>query len=381
LVRVAHLSTAHHRNELRVHLKQCNSLAVAGYEVYFVVADGGGDAKVGEVEILDVGLPQGRFQRMLVFPWHLLRRARQVRAAVYHFHDPELLLIAHGLWRKGVKVIYDSHEDVPRSITSRDWMPAVMRRMVSPCFEVFENFIASQMSCVVGATPFIAARFSHAGCRSVAINNFPLPSEVLPVPVTRKAIPVVCFLGGISLVRGVREIVMALESLPTRMVLAGPFDSEKTRRELEQLTGWRNVDYLGNLERKVAVETMMASMIGMICYLPEPNHVNAFPNKLFEYMAAGLPVIASNFPLWRDIIESAQCGICVDPTNPDDIRQAISRMIGDPDGCRQMGENGRRAVLELYNWAAEEKKLLRLYQNILDSDAPSCGDQMNRVHT
>jgi hypothetical protein len=353
---------------LRVHLKQCNSLAAAGYEVYFIVADGGGDARIGEVQVLDVGIPRGRFQRMLVYPWRLLRRARQIRASVYHFHDPELLTIALGLRKNGAKVIYDSHEDVPRSILSRDWIPYWVRRVVSVCFEVFENFVARRMTCVVGATPFIAERFARVGCRSLAINNFPMPSEIRMEPATKKPMPVICFLGGISRVRGVREIIMALEPLSTRMVLAGPFDSDETRRQLEQLPGWCNVDYKGNLERKAAVATMMNSMVGMICYLPEPNHVNAYPNKLFEYMAAGLPVIASDFPLWRDIVEGARCGICVDPSNTAEIRDAITRMMSDPDEGRRMGERGRRAVQELYSWATEDKKLVRLYQDIL---APS----------
>lgn len=367
MIKVVHVSSGHHRNELRVHLKQCNSLAAAGYSVYFVVADGEGDAKIGDVQVLDVGIPRGRFQRMLVFPALLLRRARQINASIYHFHDPELLTIAIALKRRGAKVIYDSHEDVPRSIMSRDWIPFFIRRIVSMCFEFFENFVARRIACVVGATPFIAERFSSVGCRAVAINNFPLPSEIIDAPVSRSPMPVICFLGGITLVRGVREIIMALESLQTRMVLAGPFDSNETRKVLEQLPGWRNVDYQGNIERKSAVEAMRESMVGMICYLPEPNHVNAFPNKLFEYMAAGLPVIASDFPLWRDIVDGAQCGICVDPANPEDIREAIAQMVSDPEGCRRMGENGRRAVLAQYNWSNEEKKLIQLYQELLAS--------------
>lgn len=366
MIRVAHVSSAHHRNELRVHLKECNSLAKAGYEVYFIVADGGGNSKIGDVQVLDVGAPQGRFQRMLICPWRLLMRAREIRASVYHFHDPELLTIALGLGKGGGKVIYDSHEDVPRSIMSRDWIPLWMRRIVSTYFEIFENFVALRLACVVGATPFISERFKSEGCRTVTINNFPLLSEISEPLETRTPLPVICFLGGISRVRGVREIIMALESGTTRMVLAGPFDSDQTRQELEQLAGWANVDYLGNLARKDAVTAMFQSTIGMICYLPEPNHVNAFPNKLFEYMAAGLPVIASDFPLWRSIIDGAQCGVCVDPSSPAAIRQAISQMMDDPDECRRMGERGRMAVLDRYNWATEEKKLIKLYQDILE---------------
>lgn len=371
MIKVVHISSGHHRNELRVHLKQCNSLAAAGYAVYFVVADGGGDAKIGDVQILDVGIPHGRFQRMVVFPRRLLHRARQINASIYHFHDPELLTIALSLKSGGAKVIYDSHEDVPRSIMSRDWIPVPMRRVVSKCFELFENFVARRLACVVGATPFIAERFLSAGCSAVAINNFPLSSEILDAPVSRAPKPVICFLGGVTLVRGVREIIIALEALQTKMILAGPFDSAGTRKELEQLPGWRNVDYLGNLERKLAVEAMNTAMVGMICYLPEPNHVNAFPNKLFEYMAAGLPVIASDFPLWRDIVNGAQCGVCVNPVDPEHIREAIAQMISDPEACRRMGENGRKAVLARYNWANEEKKLYQLYQDVLASSVVS----------
>ena len=368
-MRVAHVSSGHPREELRVHLKQCNSLSAAGYEVFFVVADGEGDALINGVRILDVGMPAGRFQRMLLFPWLLLKRSLSVRASIYHFHDPELLTIALSLKRYGAKVIYDSHEDTPRSIMSRDWIPYLARWTVSVCYELFENFISRRMDCVVGATPFISSRFAQVGCRTVAINNFPLPAEISGVMPSRHRTPSICFLGGISLVRGVREIIVALGSLSIRMVLAGPFDNKDTRQELEQIFGWRNVEYRGVLERKQALAVMTECMIGMICYLPEPNHMQAYPNKLFEYMAAGLPVVASNFQLWREIVEDAQCGICVDPCSPAEIGFAIKRMLDDPEWCLRMGENGRRAVEEKYNWASEEKKLVGLYQEILATDA------------
>ncbi len=365
MIKVAHISSAHHRNDIRVHLKECNSLAAAGYEVYLVIADGQGNARIGNVNVIDVGVPHGRFQRMLVCPWRLLRCALQIRAAAYHFHDPELLTIALFLKKNGAKVIYDSHEDVPRAILSRDWIPYWAQRMVSVSFELFENFVARRLGHVIGATPHIAERFERAGCRSIAINNFPLPSEILMEPVARERSPTICFLGAISRVRGVREIIMALEGLPTKMVLAGLFDNEETRQQLMQLPGWVNVDYKGDLARNAAIETMAESMVGMICYLPEPNHVNAYPNKLFEYMAAGLPIISSDFPLWRQIVEGAQCGISVDPADPAEIRLAIMRLVNDPEACRRMGENGRKAAHEQYNWVTEEEKLIRLYEGLL----------------
>lgn len=367
MIRVAHVSTAHHRNELRVHLKECNSLSAAGYEVYFFVADGLGNQRVGSVQVVDVGAVKGRLHRMLICPWRLLFAALKIKAKIYHFHDPEILPVSLFFKMNGAAVIYDSHEDVPRAILSRTWIPRWLRGAISFVFESFENFIARRLTYVVGATPLIANRFERIGCNSIAINNFPLAEEIQNVNPRKKRVDRICFLGGISLARGVREIVLALEGLDVVLTLAGPFDSPEAEKSLSELPGWSKVDYKGNISRESVMEIMSESMIGMICYLPEPNHVNAYPNKLFEYMSAGLPVVASDFPLWREIVEGNRCGICVDPGNPVAIVRAVKRLISDFDGASVMGENGRKAVVTMYNWSSEEKKLLGLYKGIISN--------------
>ena len=110
---------------------------------------------------------------------------------------------------------------------------------------------------------------------------------------------------------------------------------------------------------------MARSIAGMILFHPEPNHVDAQPNKMFEYMSAGMPVIASNFPLWREIMEGSECGICVDPLNSEEIAKAIQFIIKHPAKAEQMGKNGRRALVDRYNWEMEEKKLLGFYKKVL----------------
>ena len=97
--------------------------------------------------------------------------------------------------------------------------------------------------------------------------------------------------------------------------------------------------------------------MGIITYLPYPNNTSCLPNKLFDYMLMGLPVVASDFPLYREVVEPNHCGLTVDPTRPEEIARAMEYLIEHPHEARQMGENGRRAVLEKYNWEKESRKL------------------------
>ena len=86
---------------------------------------------------------------------------------------------------------------------------------------------------------------------------------------------------------------------------------------------------------------------------------------MFEYMSAGLPVIASNFPKWKNIINETNCGICVNPENPDEIAKAIEFIMTHPKKAKEMGQNGRKLIEKKYNWSIEEKKLNIIYSSLL----------------
>ena len=95
------------------------------------------------------------------------------------------------------------------------------------------------------------------------------------------------------------------------------------------------------------------------------------PNKLFDYMLMSLPVVVSNFPLYRDVVQTHQCGLTVDPARPQEIARAIVYLIEHPREAQQMGANGRRAVLEKYNWEKESQKLLQIYDTVLHTEGDS----------
>jgi glycosyltransferase involved in cell wall biosynthesis len=154
------------------------------------------------------------------------------------------------------------------------------------------------------------------------------------------------------------------------MMLAGPFSPKGLLTELESLPGWARVQNLGVLDRPSVANLLSRVRLGLLVLQPEPNFVNARPIKLFEYMAAGIPVIASDFPLWRQIIGEARCGLLVDPQDPQAIARAMQYLLSHDAEAEAMGRRGRKAACELYNWNSEERVLLKFYSDLLETDAP-----------
>lgn len=364
--RVVHLSTVHTRGDVRIFEKQACSLAAAGFDVHLVVGDGLGDEQVQGVKVHDIGAaPATRLGRMWRQPWRALGRVRALRPDLVHFHDPELLVVGWLLQRGGVPVIYDSHEDVPRDILSKAWIAPRLRRAVAWVFEQIEDRIAARLAAVVAATPHIAARFARLHPRAVDINNYPAERELSPASERPRAPRTVCYVGGIGRIRGIVEMMHALEHVPCRLVMAGAFEDAGTEAAVRALPGWAQVDYRGVVSRAEVREIMAEAQAGLLLFHAEPNHVDAQPNKMFEYMAAALPVVASDFPLWRRVLVGEGAGVCVDPLDPRAIAAAITGLLDDPAAARVMGSRGRGAVHACYRWDREFLKLRGLYDGLL----------------
>lgn len=361
---ITHITTVHSRYDVRIFRKECVSLAEAGYTVNLVVADGKGDEMKNGVRIIDAGArPTGRMKRMVNTVRQAYSKAITTNAHMYHLHDPELLTLIPRLLQKG-KVVYDAHEDLPRQIMTKHWIPGPLRSIVSLLSERVENHYARKASGIITATPFIKERFSKVHPNVKNINNYPLLEEFRAIERRPSEENVACYIGGISAARGLYEMVRAMESVDGKLLLAGTFADPKERAHAASLPGWNKVVELGLCDREKVREIVAVARTGLVLFLPEPNHINAQPNKLFEYMAAGLPVIASDFPLWREIIESARCGLCVDPLAPETIANALRWILNHKEQARTMGERGKKVVLEEYNWAIEEKKLIGFYHKL-----------------
>lgn len=361
--KIVHLTSVHSRYDIRILLKECSSLANAGYDVSLVVADGLGNEEKNGVKIYDVGKQNGRINRILKTTKNVLKKCIDLNADLYHFHDPELIPIAVKLKRIKKKVIFDSHEDFASDILTKDYIPSILRFFISNAFKMYDTISCKKFDVIVTATKAISEIYKKRGCKTVIINNYPILDELATIDNFEKE-KICCFTGAQNQIRGIKELVIAAEYINGKLYLAGP-KTETFGKELKSLNGWKNVVDLGNLSRQEVAKLFGKSFVGLVTYLPAPNHVDAQPNKLFEYMSVGLPVIASNFPLWKEIVVDNDCGLCVDPTNPKEIADAINYFFNNNNKSLEMGLNGKKAVENIYNWKPEEVKLISLYKELI----------------
>ena len=321
------------------------------------------------MKIYDVGLFVNRFYRIMNAPKRVFEKAKRVDADIYHLHDPELIPIGLKLKRLGKKVIFDSHEDVPKQMLSKTYLNSWSRWLISKILKFYEVWSCSKFSGIIAATPFIRDKFLKINSNTVDINNFPILNELGRTSSCGFKKKEVCYIGVISKARGILQVVEALGLVGNKISLnlCGLFSERETEKHARKCGGWEKVNAHGSVNRQGVREVLSRSMAGIVTFFPAPNHLDAQPNKMFEYMSAGIPVIASNFPLWKEIVEVNCCGICVDPLDPRDIARAIKYLTDNPKEAKVMGENGRRLVKEKYNWSTEEKKLIDLYNKILDN--------------
>lgn len=365
---IAHLTSVHSRYDARIFVKECSSLAKK-YQVNLIVADGEGDENINSVKILDVGKSQGRLNRILKARKAILEKAKILDADVYHLHDPELIPIGLKLKKLGKKVIFDAHEDFPKQILTKPYLPFSLRKVLSFFAAFGEHILCRKFDGIVGATPFIANKFLKINHNVVNINNYPKIEELQSIerPQSQRVQGQVCYIGGISLERGINEVVQALTKTKNNvnLKLAGKFHSEELAKDIKQEEGWGKTEFLGFVGRKEIRKLLSTTQIGLVTLHPTVSYLDSLPVKLFEYMCAGIPVIASDFPLWREIVLKNNCGLCVDPQDPKAIAEAIDYLIDHPKEAEQMGKNGFKAIQAEFNWLNEESKLLKFYEGII----------------
>lgn len=361
---ICHVTTVHPAMDSRIYLRECVSLADAGYSVHLVAPGRPGQPAITHPGICVhlVNQPRSRLLRMLLGPWNALRAARRTGACLWHLHDPELLPLAVLLsTMSSARVVYDAHENLPQDIAAKSWLPAALRPLIARAAAMAEHVLSSRIDAVVAATETIADRLRRANACTRVVRNFPRAASA-QVPPTTDVFAV--YAGLLSRRRGLFQMLEAChrEAMPLRLV--GHFVDEATEREARSHPGWRNVDHVGRVAPDEVFPRLVGASAGLCLLEPDAAHDDALPTKVFEYMQAGVPVIASGLRLTRAIVDKHGCGICVDYADVDALQAALATLRNDPLQRQRMGDAGRVAALTDYRWEDEADVLKALYVSL-----------------
>lgn len=358
-------NAVHKPFDTRIFHKEALSLLKAGWEVTIIVPHTHNEEVQG-IKIEAVLLPQKGWEQLIKCPWHILRKAWSYpRNAIYHIHDSELLLVGLVLRFMGRKVIYDAHEDTPLQIAYQHWIPGWIKLPYKWFYYWLEKICGWFFNAVIVAEPVITRYYPKK--KTHLVRNFPMAQAFgrdAVVPYANRE-NVMVYVGLLSRVRGLAEMLegyrLAKEKISVVFKLGGKFAPVTLKEEL-----FDNYDatYLGWVNYKILLDELFQSKIGIIIPHPVERYKTNYPVKLFEYMAAGLPVIASKFGESAVFVKEANCGVLVDPLNTQEVAHAICWLLENTNEAEPMGMRGKKLIVEKYNWENESSVLLDIYDRL-----------------
>ncbi len=372
-VSLLHVTSSHDNQDNRICLKQAVTMARFGFSVT-VLGIGVDTPDFQGVQLLGLDSPRSRSARLLIRPWRLFFRSLFRRADIYQFHDVEMLPTAFVLALLGRTVVFDVHENLSAIIEQRTWLPNPLKPALSWILLRLERLCFRHFSLVITAGPGIAERYRGYAKKLLVLPNYPRLAETRvtetnTVDSAQGAFVIVSF-GGIQERSGCAELVEALSLLDdgwgVRFVLGGSGANSHLHRQLQRTSGWGLVQYLGRVTREEMREWLHRASVAVVIFADMPNSREIRSNRLYEAMAAGLPVVVAGHGEWPGFVARYRCGISVDETDPSAIADAIVTLRNNPKLREEMGAGGRAAILSELNWDAHE----RLLQDELSSCLP-----------
>ena len=368
-MKICHLTSAHKSDDVRIFEKECVSLAKRGENEVYLVAQGD-SFEHKNVKVVGVGIQNcGRLKRFFYVSRSVLSKALEIDADVYHLHDPELLLYAKKLKKRGKKVIFDSHEYYKKQILLKSYIPSVLRKIVAYVYDKYETRVCKYLDAAIFPCPMEGVHpFEKKVKLYEFINNVPILDE-FEISATTKKYDTVCYVGSLTRERGIETLVDACYKANVKLILAGRITPKEFEDYLIDKEEFKNVDYRGMCSRDEVAKIYGESFIGAcnIFNIGQYSEVNNLPTKAYEYMMCSMPVIISNIKFFVEEVKKYKFGVIVEPDNIDDIVAKILFLMNNRETAKKMGENGRKIIEEKYNWGIEERKLFLLYEKVFNS--------------
>ncbi|MBQ3292623.1 MAG: glycosyltransferase [Mogibacterium sp.] len=372
MTKICHMTSVHKSNDIRIFEKECSSLAKKPeYKVWLVAQ--GDSRNENNVEVIGIGeKPSSRIKRILLFSRQVYKESKKLDADVYHFHDPELLPFGLMLKKQGKKVIFDSHENYSYQIKTREYMKPALRKIISASYYRLETMAAKHFDAVIFPCKMNGKHpFEGRSKRPVFINNAPIFTENDTDRAAQQDSEfTACYVGGLSEPRGITKSILAASKAGVKLVLAGRFDSDSYEQKLRAMPEFECVDYKGQCSHEEVYNILASCSVGLsvLQNVGQYKIIETLPTKVYEYMQMKMPVIMGISSYAKELNDEYKFAELVDPGNEDEIAEAINRLRKDPEKCQEMGNNGYELVKNHLNWAVEEEKLYKLYQEILTEE-------------
>jgi glycosyltransferase involved in cell wall biosynthesis len=360
------LTSVHNPRDNRIFEKQAKSLSEAGFDICLVAPHENNFEEDG-VKVISVDKKSTRTARFILTVKSVLKKAIDIDADVYHLHDPEL--IPAGLYLKwlGKKVIYDVHEDYSTSIMNKSYLPKCAKKFLSSMVDILESFSENFLSIVV-AEKYYEEKFK----KTTRVLNYPSVEKIkINKPKTENARNKIIYTGNVTVSRGALIHANVVNVMPNIEVhFVGKCDS-KTAKKIKNVAGSnkKRIKIYG-LDRYVPFEDIVkyyrqGQWLAGIALFPFSKHYNKKElTKFFEYMAAGIPIVASDFVGWRRLIKKTETGLLVDQNSFKEIKLSLKYLKNNPHERYKMGKKGIKAVKTTYNWKSQKENLIKLYNKI-----------------
>ncbi len=373
-MKICMLTTVHQSFDTRIFYKESKSLQKAGHTVTLIApSDTASKNNVDGIHVITVKKPDSKILHPITMVRVFITGFCQ-DCDVYHCHEPGSLFVCALLkLLRRTKLVYDAHEHYPSIISENSLFPKYLKHSIYKIVDISEKTLCKFTNIIITVNHSLENRYEKIK-DVVVLFNVPI-LDLFNVSNSIKEKSVIISLGNISEKRGFDKLLFSMKKIKQTkpyvklLILGHILDTNKFSTWVDDYIRTNgleeNVELIDWIPHSDVVRYIETSTVGIILF--QPTHYNnliGLPNKLFEYMACGIPVIASNFQEIRIIINKSNCGILIDPTNTQEITDAILWLLEHPEEAEQMGENGRRAVEETYNWGNMEKRLFKVYEEL-----------------
>jgi glycosyltransferase involved in cell wall biosynthesis len=377
---VCHVISGYFRTDARIFHRQCKTLRDEGFSVVILTNDGLPDESKDGIAIMScVSLPAGRFESLCFAKKMFLRKALQLDADIYQLHSPELLPLARPLLKRGKKVVYDAHEDMPRHLLEKEWLPKIIRSVVSRVFSWYMYGVFRSVNEVISPHFHVVADAQLKAGKGIMVANFPIvrADDGIEFATYASRPKSVCYTGTAYSFSNQAAVAEAISEVEAATYSIAGHLSPKERAKIEARLPASRFAFLGRLDHKELIDFYGTQLAGLVIYDYMQNiggKTGTYgTNKIFEYMEAGLPVICTDFDLWQDFVEDYKCGYCVAPGDVEAIRNAVRAVLKDRKTAWEMGRRGRRAIEEKFNWKSEARKYSALMHSLALSSQDTLG--------